>query len=106
MLNLDYVKNHLNVDKCFNDDDLYIMSLIEVTEQIIIKSLNLDDISTIYDYDKQHLKDGLVQAQLLLIGQYYANRESVSYGNPVKLPLGFEYILQLYKSYDYTNDNN
>lgn len=60
MLNLDYVKNHLNVDKCFNDDDLYIMSLIEVTEQIIIKSLNLDDISTIYDYDKQRLKDGLV----------------------------------------------
>ena len=33
-------------------------------------------------------------AILLLVGTFYANRESVAYGIPNKVPHGYEYILQ------------
>jgi len=40
MLDLDLVKNHLNVDKYFSDDDLYIMTLIDVAKETILQYLD------------------------------------------------------------------
>lgn len=108
MLDLDLVKNHLNVDKYFSDDDVYIMNLIDVAKQTILQYLDQDEntLSKIYDSERDEFKAlPLQQAQLLLIGHFYANREAVSFGSPQKLPLGFEYLLQPYKNYDYREAN-
>ena len=66
----------------------------------------LNNYQIVYDSEKDELIGGLKQAQLLLIGHFYANREAVTYGSPSKLPLGFEYIIQQHKSYDYSKANN
>ena len=39
------------------------------------------------------------QAILLLVGTLYANRESVSFGNPVKIPFTIEWLIQPYIQY-------
>ncbi len=104
MLDLDLVKNHLNVDKYFSDDDLYIMTLIDVAKETILQYLDQDEETLNKIYDKEHNEFTalpLQQAQLLLIGHFYANREAVSFGIPQKVPYGFEYLLQPYKNYDY-----
>lgn len=104
MLDLDLVKNHLNVDKYFSDDDLYIMTLIDVAKETILQYLDQDEDTLNKIYDKEHNEFRalpLQQAQLLLIGHFYANREAVSFGVPQKVPYGFEYLLQPYKNYDY-----
>ena len=106
MLALKTIKKHCNIDLTFTDDDLYLLDLAQITKAIILDALDREDISDIYDEEKDELKGGLRQAQLLLIGHYYANREAVSYGSPSKLPLGFEYILQQHKSYDFSKANN
>lgn len=108
MLDLDLVKNHCNVDKFFLDDDKYLMTLIDVSKDTILAYIDQSDenLAKIYDSDQQEFKvSPLVQAQLLLIGHFYANREAVSYGVPNKVPFGFEYLLQPYKNYDYKEAN-
>lgn len=106
MLDLDLVKNHLNVDKYFSDDDQYIMTLIDVSKETILAYIDQPDDILSKFYDKSHdefIATPLQQAQLLLIGHYYANREAVSFGVPSKLPIGFDFLLQPYKNYNYTN---
>lgn len=108
MLDLDLVKNHCNVDKFFLDDDKYLMTLIDVSKDTILAYIDQSDenLAKIYDSDQQEFKvSPLVQAQLLLIGHFYTNREAVSFGVPNKVPFGFEYLLQPYKNYDYKEAN-
>lgn len=49
----------------------------------------------------QYAEDGQLEAPLehaafLLVGTWYQNRESVTYGTPNKVPHGLEYLLQSY----------
>lgn len=106
MLDLKTIKKHVNVDENFEDDDLYLLELAQTAKAIILDAIDRDNISDVYDEERDELKGGLRHAQLLLIGHFYANREAVSYGSPSKLPLGFEYIIQQHKSYDFSKANN
>lgn len=106
MLDLKTIKKHCNVDEFFTDDDIYLLNLAQTAKAIILDALDREDITAIYDAEKDEFIGGLKQAQLLLIGHFYANREAVTYGSPSKLPLGFEYILQQHKSYDFSKANN
>ena len=46
LIELETIKNHLNIDSSFNDDDNYIMQLEEVAEAIVEKHIDrtLEDI--------------------------------------------------------------
>ena len=95
-INKTLVKKHLQIDEDFNDDEEYILLLIQVAEDAISHHLNIPL--------KNLLKDGvlpasIIQAILLLIGNFYANREPVAYGTVVKIPYTVDYLLNLYKHY-------
>lgn len=94
---LEDAKHHLNVDQDFQDDDIYIASLIQVAEAIVEKDIDTK-LSDLEDEDGD-IPSPLKQAMLLLIGNFYANRESVAYANMVKVPNSYEYIIDLYKNY-------
>lgn len=89
-------KEHLQIDEDFMDDDNYILLLIQAAEDAVSHHLNIP---------LEHLlKDGvlpasIIQAILLLIGNFYANREPVAYGTVVKIPYTVDYLLNLYKHY-------
>jgi hypothetical protein len=62
MLDLDTIKKHVNVDPYFTDDDLYLLELAQVTKTIILDAIDREDISSVYDDEKDELKGGLKQA--------------------------------------------
>lgn len=98
MLDINLVKKHLNIEKEFTEDDTYIMSLTEAAEEAVKNHLMLDKEDDFYD-DSGDIKPSIRHAILLLVGTWYANRESVSYGVANKIPHGYEYILQHFKTY-------
>lgn len=94
---LEQAKKHLNIDSDFNEDDDYIMQLINVAEIAVEKHIDCD-LSTQVD-EQGNLSYPLIQTMLLFIGNMYANRESVSLSQMHELPLAYSYILDMYKDY-------
>lgn len=92
---LEEAKKHLNIDTDFTDDNTYIQSLINVAENVVQKNIDveLSDLG-------ETLPTPLKQAMLLLIGNYYANRESVTFGAATPLPHAYEYLIALFKNYN------
>lgn len=100
MLSLDLVKNHLNVARDFKEDDILIMTYIDVAERAVLKDLDLKDENDFYD-EEGNIKETIQQSILLLIGTWYAHRESAIYGNANKVPHAFEYLNALNHDYGY-----
>lgn len=91
------IKKHLNIEQDFKDDDMYITSLAQVAEEIVQADIDTD-LSDLEDSEGE-IPSPLKQAMLLLIGNFYANRESVAYANMVKVPYSYQYLIDLYKNY-------
>lgn len=96
-LDLSTIKQHLYIDH--NDDDRYLCDLESVAEDAVRADLNLDSLEEIED-ETGMLPASVIQAMLLLVGTLYANRESVSYGSPVKVPHTYDYLLSLHRIYN------
>lgn len=89
MLTVVDLKKHLNIDH--NEDDAYITELISVAVDAVESYLNRP-ISECVDADG-NLRPAVKHACRLLVGTYYANRESVVYSAPSELPDGVVALL-------------
>ena len=96
-VSLDTIKQHLNLDENFDADDLYLMGLRDVAQEVVEKNI---------DYPLAQLEDSegklpasLIHAQLLLIGTWYALRESVSTSSMMPIPHAFDMICHLWTDY-------
>jgi hypothetical protein len=106
-------KKHLNLESYFTEDDTYITNLISVAFYAIKNKCNniyWEDTSGStegsinppdYDYSISGttIPIAVKQAILLIVGNFYANREPVSFGNPVIIPYTIEFLLQPYIKY-------
>lgn len=101
-LKLQEIKKHLNINEDFNDDDLYLLELAKVTENIVQKHIDRE-LAELED-EEGNIPSPLAHAMLLLIGTYYASRESVAYVSTSELPHAYDYIIALYKNYDGSHD--
>lgn len=97
-LTLEQIKKHLNIDSDFTEDDTYITSLGDVAEAIVSKHVQYK-FSDLAQNNGGVLPPPIVHACLLLIGNLYMNRESVSAANLNNIPFSYEYLLGLYKNY-------
>lgn len=100
-LQLYQIKKHLNIDSDFHDDDEYIMDLANVAENAVQKHIDRDL--------KELENDGrlpmpLIQAMLLMVGTFYAKRESIAFAGSSEVPLAYDYLLSLYKNYNGPSD--
>lgn len=89
MLTVDDLKKHLNIDH--DEDDAYIEDLISVAEDAVETYINrpIDDM---VDAEGK-LKPAVRHACRLLVGTWYANRESVVFSTPSELPDGVVALL-------------
>lgn len=92
-------KKHLQIDDDYKDDDRYIQFLIDVAEDAVAKRIN-DPLEAIIG------DDGLLPASvrhciLIIIGNLYANRESIAYGSAVEVPHTLEYLAGFNKRYSF-----
>lgn len=97
-LELTQIKKHLNIDPEFHDDDSYLMDLATAAENIVQQNIDRPLSDTVDGGG--NIPSPLVHAMLLLVGNYYANRESVTFGAATALPHAYEYIIKLYKNFN------
>lgn len=102
-LTLTEIKKHLNIDNDFTDDDTYIESLADVAESIVEQHIRISLEVVVATTDDGKLPMPIKHAMLLLIGNYYSNRESVTFAQAHDLPLAYDYLLSPYVSYETTN---
>lgn len=100
-LNLELIKNHLNLQN-FSDDDNYLQHLGSAVEFVVERDID-KKLTTIAQENGGELPPSLLHAMLLLLGTYYANRENVSYASCVEVPKTYAYICDLYRCYGKTS---
>lgn len=83
----------------FTDDDLTIAEMIEGAEDVITAHLNRTSLAELEDSATRDIPEGLKTAIKTLVANFYQNRESIAYGQPYRVPLSYEYVLQPYKKY-------
>lgn len=91
------VKKHLNIDEDFHEDDEYLMQLAEVAEKVVER--NIDTSLKLLEDGEGFIPSPLMQAMLLLIGNFYANRESVAFASVTEVPKSYNYLIDLYRNY-------
>lgn len=89
MLTVDDLKKHLNIDH--DEDDAYIEELISVAKDAVETYINRP-LADMVDA-KGNLKPAIRHACRLLVGTWYANRESVVFSTPSELPDGVVALL-------------
>ena len=97
-LELNQIKKHLNIDEDFKNDDEYLLQLAQAAQNVVEVHIDrpLDSLLN----EEGNLPSSLIQAMLLLVGTWYANRESVSFAGTYVLPHSYDYIIALYKNYN------
>lgn len=101
MLTVDDLKKHLNIDH--DEDDAYITDLISVAQDAVETYLNRPIADFVDDEGK--LKPAVRHACRLLVGTYYANRESVVFSVPSELPDGVVALLLPLRRFVTPSDN-
>lgn len=91
-------KNHLNIDESFTADDKYIISLIQVAEDAIEKRID-KKLSECVNPLTGYIDKSVEQSILLLIGQFYANREATTTVSSNEIPIGLNFLADLNKHY-------
>jgi len=97
-LQLYQIKKHLNIDEEFHDDDEYLVDLAIVTQNVVQRHIDRP-LSELED-ENGNIPSALQHAMLMLIGTYYASRESVAFVSSLPLPHAYDYIIALYKNYN------
>lgn len=95
---LQLAKKHLNVEESFTEDDKYIIGLIEASETVVEKDV-CEKLDTLTQENKGKLPAPLRQCILLMVGQFYANREPVAFAQSAEVPLSYRYLVSLYRNY-------
>lgn len=104
-ITLDLIRQHLNLDKDFHEDDELITFYYLVAEGVVQKDLNVDleDLEN----DNHDIPAPIKQAMLLYIGDQYNNREINAWGvTPSEVPMGYRYLLDKYRNYGDTSSDS
>ena len=94
---LEKAKPHLNIDSSYTGDDVYIADLIEVCEAVISKEIGVA--LSEFEDEGGNIPAPLRQATLLMVGNFYANREPVAFASSSEIPLSYKYLVQFYRDY-------
>lgn len=97
-VDLDLAKKHLIVDESFTDDDEYIEILIEAAETTVAMDACID----LKDFEDEqgNIPANLRHAILLQVGDYYAHRETVSFGSTMREIPSYKKLISLYRNYE------
>ena len=97
-LQLYQIKKHLNINDDFHDDDEYLCDLAMCAQNAVQR--HIDRAFEELENDEGMLPMPLIHAMLLMVGTFYAKRESIAFAASVEVPLAYEYLLSLYKNYN------
>ncbi|MGU9759140.1 head-tail connector protein [Serratia marcescens] len=105
MLELKLVKEHCRIDEDFTEEDAllrtYIGAAVRYVETWTRRTLYETSSAPGFECDEDALLlgDDVRAAMLLLVCNWYENREAVSMGETLPMPFAFEALLQPYRIY-------
>lgn len=96
-ITLEQAKKQLLVDDSTTEEDEIITRCINAAEQVVAKSLckPLDS----FLLEDGILKEDVAYAILLMVSNFYNNRDAVSFSKAEKMPFGFDFLIALNKDY-------
>lgn len=104
-LTLKLIKEHLNLDNDFTLDDEYLSMLGDVVESVV--ELHIDDsFAYLSNVNGGHLPAPLIQAMLLLLGTYYANREHIAFNSNYEVGNSYTFLIDLYRNYSASHSDS
>lgn len=96
-ITLEEAKKHLNVEPDFTDDDTYITSLVEAAEVVVAEDICMPLYET--EVEAGVIPSPLRQAILLMVGTFYASRETLAFGVLVNETPAYRHLISLYRNY-------
>ena len=98
-ISIDKVKSHLNLDDFYTEDDDYLVHLVSAAEDATAKRLNVKSLSCLINPDTGYLPESVNHSILLLVGSWYAARETFAFQSVSVLPHSFDFLADLNKNY-------
>ena len=98
LITLSTIKQHLNLDENFKEDDNLLLLYLQASEAAVSKHLDMP-LDTLVDPKTGYLPKSVEACILLMIGNLYANREAVTYSSAIEVPLSYSYLISLNKHY-------
>ena len=87
-ITLEEIKKHLNID--FSDDDTYLADIVTVAQMSVERAIN----APLSEHEENGaLNPMLKHAIKILAGNFYANREPVSFATPNVIPYTLAYLI-------------
>lgn len=102
-ITLDRVKEHLNIESCFNEQDSYLLGLLSSAQSAVER--DLDTKLSEYLLVGGVLNPICQHAILTLIANWYENRNLNTYGNVKEVPKTYNYLLGLLRNYGCNEKN-
>ena len=94
---LSEIREHLNLDNFFHEDDNFLMELIKVAEDATEKRIG-KPLSKCIENDGD-LTPSIKHTIKLLASSYYSQREATTPSTITKVPLCFDFLADLNKKY-------
>lgn len=104
-LTLKLIKEHLNLDNDFTLDDAYLSNLGDVVETVVEKHID-DSFVYLANANGGKLPTPLIQAMLLLLGSYYANREHIAFNANYEVGNSYTFLIDLYRNYSASHSDS
>jgi len=104
-LTLKLIKEHLNLDNDFTLDDEYLTSLGDVVETVVERHID-DSFTYLASTNGGKLPTPLIQAMLLLLGTYYANREHIAFNANYEVGNSYTFLIDLYRNYSASHSDS
>ncbi len=101
---LSELKQHLNIEETFTDEDQYLSELISVVEMAVFEYCNggIETSLITVEINGQTVKalpKTIKWASLLLAQHLYLNRGIVSFAQGFEIPYSFKFLLNFYRIY-------
>lgn len=104
-LTLKLIKEHLNLDNDFTLNDAYLSNLGDVVETVVERHID-DSFVYLASVNGGKLPTPLIQAMLLLLGSYYANREHIAFNANYEVGNSYTFLIDLYRNYSASHSDS
>lgn len=93
------------IPELFYDDEFKLATedgeqIVTETGEELISEDAVENYKNILVTGGTSLPTPIIQAILLMVGNFYANREPIAFAKVEKIPLTYEYLLSLFKHYE------
>lgn len=88
---LEQLKQNLNIEPDYTEEDTYLTMLLQVAEDAVFNYLDKKP------ENFEVIPNPIIFAVIILASQYYENRTPIAFGQPYKIPYSFEFLLSPYK---------